>query len=545
MTPGRVADRCDPVEVEAILVGPTREVVDGCGDVDQGLGKPTTATDAAVLDVPHRGATFEERRDQRLHQVEFVPLPPEAAVHQHDDRRRRAVRCRRKGEVAEGVGQIPVGETDGVGHRADGSESARSSVVDVTTSGRSLAIATAIVTLVLGACATATTSTAPAGTTAQGEANPSDTADPSPALTTTTSTLAATTSSLAPAASTAPVTSPATTTTSTSASTSTTLVPTTTVSAIERLAPLDPTFTETSALFDALAANNLGAAVSIAHRGDIVFERAAGPTVDGDAATAWSPMVVASVSKLTTSLAVGRLAELGVIDLDAPVPWEAMGIPTHPAWRDVTPNELLGHAAGMPVARSDWFVWGGGTCRQFLPTLLVDPPTATRGEWEYANGNYCALGLLIEHVTEQPVADAVDGIVFDPLGLGGLHATVNGLLDTDLAHPRPVDRLIRLGAAGTFVVSMNDLAAALSQLSPDDLAHLRRPAAYSDQYGVGHTGTIRGAKACAWSLDEGATAIAIAISGDSISSGGRLCDLALPALARDLGVADPEPRRFP
>ena len=374
--------------------------------------------------------------------------------------------------------------------------------------GRSdtLATAAAFAALLLASCATATASTEPP---------PSDDGDPSATI--------------------APTTAAPTTSTTT----------TTTVPAIESLAPLDPTFTETNAVFEALTANNLGAAVSVAHRGEVVFERAAGPTVAGEPASASSPMVVASVSKLMTSLAVGRLASIGAVDLDAPVPWDAMGIAAHPAWLDVTPRELSDHSAGMPVARADWFVWGGGTCREFLPNLMVAPPTGTRGEWEYSNGNYCALGLLVEHVTGQPAADAIDGIVFGPDELGGVHSTEAGLRDTDLAHPRPVERLTRLGAAGTFVVSMNDLAVVLSQLSSDDLAHLRQPAAYTDQYGVGHTGTIQGAKACAWSLDDGTTAISIAISGDSVYSGGQLCNLALPALARDLGVPAPEPRRFP
>lgn len=412
----------------------------------------------------------------------------------------------------------------------------------MTTSGRSRALLTAIVVSFLAACGTATAPAVPGPTIANDDAGEA-TSRPAARVTATSASTGSPTSSTTtttPSTTATPSTAtPSTTTTTTTPST------TTTIAAVDELAPLDPAFTQLNALFDGLAANNLGAAMSVTHRGEIFVERAAGPTVGGSAATASSPMVVASVSKLITSLAVGRLATIGAVDLDAPMPWEAMGLPAQPAWLDVTPRELLQHSAGMPVARADWFVWGGGTCRQFLPTLLVGPPTDTRGEWEYSNGNYCALGLLIEHITGQPAADAIDGIVFTPLGLEGVHSTETGLRDTDLAHPRPVDRLTRLGAAGTFVVSMNDLAIALSRLSDDDLVHLRQPAAYTDQYGVGHTGTIRGAKACAWSLGDGATALSIAISGDSIYSGGQLCDLAIPALARDLGIPDPEPRRFP
>ena len=508
-------------------------MVDRLGDITQRFRKasPTTITDSPVLDIPHGKSAPKQRRDERLHQVELIPLTPKATVHKHDHRHTFGTIDGGDRQVTERVGMRPVTNPFAHGHPADRSDPAASSVTSVVREGRqndrTRAAIAALTAVVIASCGSAT---APSGAAAVDNTGNAAAAAPSTATTSTIAAATATTPTFPLASST------------TTATTSTTKM---TVPVIEVLAPSDPTFAQTNALFDALAANNLGVAVSVAHRGEIAFERAAGPTVAGDKATASSPMVVASVSKLLTSLAVGRLAAIGALDLDAPMPWEAMGIPTESSWLNVTPRELLRHSAGMPVARRDWFVWGGGTCREFLPSLLVEPPTGTRGEWEYSNGNYCALGLLIEHITGYSAVDSVDGIVLGPNALNGVHSTEAGLLGDHLAHPRPVERLTRLGAAGTFVVSMNDLAIAFSQLSAVDLAHLRQPAAYADQYGIGHTGTIQGAKACTWSLDEGTTAISIAISGDSVFSGGQLCNLALPALARDLGMPDPKPRRFP
>ena len=56
--------------------------------------------------------------------------------------------------------------------------------------------------------------------------------------------------------------------------------------------------------------------MTIVRGGEIVFSRAAGSTIDGRAATSDSPMVVASVSKIVVAIAVARLDERGLIDVD-------------------------------------------------------------------------------------------------------------------------------------------------------------------------------------------------------------------------------------
>jgi hypothetical protein len=67
----------------------------------------------------------------------------------------------------------------------------------------------------------------------------------------------------------------------------------------------------------------------------------------------------------------------------------------------------------------------------------------------------------------------------------------------------------------------------------------------ADQYGWGHTGTVDGAKACAWVLDGGRTIVVGVISGNRPSTGGRLCDALVSALAVDLGEWAGEPVRTP
>ena len=278
--------------------------------------------------------------------------------------------------------------------------------------------------------------------------------------------------------------------------------------------------------------------------GRSVLQRAWGATIDGAPATADSPMVVASVGKLLTALMIARLDETGSIDVDAPMPWADIGTPAHPGWSDVTVRELLAHTSGMAVVRRDWFD-GGLDCAAFLPFLLDRPPTSTRGDWTYSNGNYCALGLLVEQVTGLPLDAAAQALLFDPVGATGVHLTTDGQRPTDVGYRLGVERLSRLGGAGTFVVSTDDLAAVLAALTPADRRVLTWPGVIVDQYGWGHTGSVDGAVSCAWVLEGGRTVVAATVAGGTPATGGDVCDRVVPALAEDLGVGQGPPRRTP
>jgi D-alanyl-D-alanine carboxypeptidase len=255
-------------------------------------------------------------------------------------------------------------------------------------------------------------------------------------------------------------------------------------------------------------------------------------------------MVVASVGKLLTALMIARLDEAGAIDVDAPMPWADIGVPTHPGWADVTLRELLAHTSGMPVDRRAWFD-GGVDCAGFLPSLVDRPPSAARGEWTYSNGNYCALGLLVEQVTGLPLDAAARALLFDPVGSSDAHLTTSGLLPTDVGYSLGVERLSRLGGAGTFVVSTDGVAAVLAGVTPSDRSMLTWPGVMVDQYGWGHTGTVDGALACAWVLEGGRTVVAATVSGSSPSTGGEVCDLVVRAVAADLGIDQGPPDRSP
>lgn len=306
----------------------------------------------------------------------------------------------------------------------------------------------------------------------------------------------------------------------------------------------NPWFTASNTAFDRLAGANAAASMTVVRGGEIVFTRGAGRTIDGQPTTGDSPMVVASVSKVLVAVAIARLHAQGLIDVAAPVPWSALELAPDPAWSDVTVRELLDHRSGLVTARSSWFI-GEGTCRDHIPSLLTSPPKSHRGTWVYSNGNYCLLGLLIEQRTGLPLDAALRALVFEPIDAHGVHLTLGGLQPGDTPHPDGVDRLSRLGGAGSLIVSTDDIARAIGRLSADDRAILTPPGVFTDQYGWGHTGTIDGAKACVWVLDDGNTVVSATIAGNSVRSGGDVCDIVVPAIATDLGIGAGRPDRTP
>ena len=256
-------------------------------------------------------------------------------------------------------------------------------------------------------------------------------------------------------------------------------------------------------------------------------------------------MVVASVSKLVTALLIARLDQGGILDVDVPTPWSVAGLVAHPGWSSVTPRELLVHTSGMPVVRPQWFE-RSGDCRSFLPTLLTEPPRAHRGEWTYSNGNYCALGLLVEALMSMPLDRAAQVALFDPLGATGAHLTTGGQAPTDVAYAPGVDRLDRLGGAGSFIASSDDLAVLFDSITPADRETLIWPGVFVDQYGWGHTGSVDGAVSCAWTVEGDRTVVVATVAGSDPSTGGGVCDRIVPAVAGDLGLpAAGRPDRSP
>jgi D-alanyl-D-alanine carboxypeptidase len=349
----------------------------------------------------------------------------------------------------------------------------------------------------------------------------SSVAPPTTVARTTTSSTSTSTSTSSTSTSTSTST---TSTTSTSTSTTSTTVP----SAIVATPALD-------AAFASLRDGNAAVSLTVMRDGQAITRLASGITNDGGAMTPDSPMVIASVSKLVTATSIARLVASGALAVDQPVPWADMGFATGAGWDTVTIRDLLDHTSGMPITRRSWLD-DPGSCATPLAAVVAGSPGGSRGRWQYSNGNYCALGLVIEYVTGERLDAAAYRLVLDPAAIEGAHLTIDGALPGDAPYAKGVARFDRLGGAGQWVMSTDDVATMLATLTEADRAVLTYPGVLVDQYGWGHTGTVDGAVACAWLIEDGRTVIAVTVAGGRPGSGGGVCNMVVPAAAADVGL---------
>jgi CubicO group peptidase (beta-lactamase class C family) len=179
---------------------------------------------------------------------------------------------------------------------------------------------------------------------------------------------------------------------------------------------------------------------------------------------------VGSVTKMLTAAAVVTLAQEGSLSLDAPLSKRDKTL--DPKLGRVTLDQLLSQTAGLPDSRGgDSHDHGDEALDRFvnwLPTrtFLLPPGMA----FSYSNANYAVAGSLLTRVLGKAYADAMDEILFKPLGMTRttLRPTVAmtyplavGHAISDLGKPsviRPVADDSSLWPAGYAFSSVNDLS---------------------------------------------------------------------------------------
>jgi D-alanyl-D-alanine carboxypeptidase len=213
------------------------------------------------------------------------------------------------------------------------------------------------------------------------------------------------------------------------------------------------------------------AAVGIAREGESSVV-VAGGTSGGRPVTVDDWYRFGSVTKTYVATALLRLAERGVVDLDAPVGTYVDGVPGGAV---LTARQLLSHTSGLAdyLAQPAWAAsvladpgreW---TARQALDLIPAAEPEPAG--FEYSNTNYVVLGLILEEVTGLSVRDAVATEVLEPAGLsetdmsseghpvvGGLADLGDGTIVSTLDNPYTAMET-SAGAAGSIVGSPSDL----------------------------------------------------------------------------------------
>jgi len=184
-----------------------------------------------------------------------------------------------------------------------------------------------------------------------------------------------------------------------------------------------------------------GAAIAIARDGKLVLARGYGlaNVEKGEPVEPDSLFRIASVSKPITAVAVLRLAEEGLLDLDERVyeilrefqaPERTGGAP---GLEEITVRHLLQHSGGWDAAKSYDAMFqaerieqelGGPkpvSCRDVIRFMVGQPLDFDPGtQYAYSNFGYCLLGRIVEERADQPYEQYVMERVLRPLGITGM-----------------------------------------------------------------------------------------------------------------------------
>lgn len=167
-----------------------------------------------------------------------------------------------------------------------------------------------------------------------------------------------------------------------------------------------------------------GCSIALVKDGEIVWTEAFGyaDVESGRKLTVDTPMSVQSITKSVTAWGIMRLAEKGLIYLDAPVSqylksWQFphSGYPTE----KITTRQLLSHTAGMPLGDFN-HIYAPGEAMPSNRDVTTNEAVPTReagAGFAYSNVGYNLLEILIEDVTGQSFSEYLYSEVFLPLGM--------------------------------------------------------------------------------------------------------------------------------
>jgi peptidoglycan/LPS O-acetylase OafA/YrhL/CubicO group peptidase (beta-lactamase class C family) len=223
-----------------------------------------------------------------------------------------------------------------------------------------------------------------------------------------------------------------------SAPTATTLVPSAT--AVPTSAPLPAIdgalAAELQRILDQTVADGSipGASLAVSIPGYQTWTGTSG-VADRDSGVPMTPetrMRIASISKMFTSVVVLQLAEEGRLSLDAPLStWFPDLVPNAEA---ITVRMLLSHTSGLYDYLED---------SKFTSQAYADPERIWKPEelvayaaeqrtsfapgaadrWDYSSTNYVILGMIVEKVTGQTLAEAAHERILEPLQLRATYFT--------------------------------------------------------------------------------------------------------------------------
>lgn len=192
-----------------------------------------------------------------------------------------------------------------------------------------------------------------------------------------------------------------------------------------------------------------GAAVAVAHRGEIVLDWATGNAREGVAATTSTLWPLASISKVYTAAMIMVLVEQGKLSLSLPVSSVLEGF-TGDGRDDITLRHLLTHTSGliyespnMEQLLIDQTPYEEMVDEAYTHPLLFPPGTYL----SYADYNFAIAARVASVVTGRSFPDLVRELVLEP---GGLSDTFMPPPESEYERLAKVDNPLAAGTDGAM-----------------------------------------------------------------------------------------------
>ncbi len=237
--------------------------------------------------------------------------------------------------------------------------------------------------------------------------------------------------------------------------------------------PKEPSFGELETVIQAelKETNTPGAAVVVIKDGRVVFAKGFGVTSieTGAPVTTETLFRLGSTTKMFTAAALVRVAEQGRLKLEAPIGNFAKGL--SPELAHLTTHQLLSNSAGVADFAAPVVAQEDAALATMVRGWKADALFAEPGKiYSYASPGFWLAGYVLEEVSGKPYADAMEELIFKPLGmqrttLRPLAAMTYPLalghnLNAESKKPeviRPVYNNVAMWPAGSIFSSANEL----------------------------------------------------------------------------------------
>jgi CubicO group peptidase (beta-lactamase class C family) len=175
---------------------------------------------------------------------------------------------------------------------------------------------------------------------------------------------------------------------------------------------------------ETLKPGRFNGAILVSRNGKIVFEKYSGlkEVLSGDPIDSSTSFHLASVSKTFTAMAILRLREKGLMQLDESVSTFLSGFP----FNKITIRDLLSHRSGLPnyvhfAERLGWDSHQFLTNQDILDLIIRNVSKLKAGRpnayFDYCNTNYALLALIVEKISKISFSQFLKQEFFEPLGM--------------------------------------------------------------------------------------------------------------------------------